>query len=106
VSLALEARHALIDTGVATRVVSMPSWEVFREQDTAYRNEVLPPSVRNRLAIEAGVALGWKEWVGDSGDVVSIDTFGASAPAGELLRQYGFSVENVVARARRVMEGI
>lgn len=106
VSLALEARQALIDTGVATRVVSMPSWEVFREQDTAYRNEVLPPSVRNRLAIEAGVALGWKEWVGDSGDVVSIDTFGASAPAGELLRQYGFSVENVVARARRVMEGI
>jgi len=106
VSLALEARQALIDTGVATRVVSMPSWEVFREQDTAYRNEVLPPSVRNRLAIEAGVALGWKEWVGDSGDVVSIDTFGASAPAGELFRQYGFTVENVVARARRVMEGV
>ena len=106
VSLALEARQALVDAGVATRVVSMPSWEVFREQDLAYRHEVLPPSVRSRLAIEAGVSLGWKEWVGDAGDVISIETFGASAPASELFRQYGYSVENVVARARRVMEGV
>ena len=105
VALALEARRALIDSGVATRVVSMPSWEIFREQGTAYQHEVLPPDVPNRLAIEAGVSLGWREWVGDAGAVIGIDTFGASAPAGELFQQYGLSVDNVVAAARRMLEG-
>jgi transketolase len=105
VALALEARRVLIDSGVATRVVSMPSWEIFREQETAYQHEVLPPDVPNRLAIEAGVSLGWREWVGDAGAVIGIETFGASAPAGELFRQYGFSVDNVVAAARRMLEG-
>ncbi len=105
VALALEARRALVESGVATRVVSMPSWEIFREQEMAYQHEVFPPDVENRLAIEAGVSFGWKEWVGNSGDVVGIDTFGASAPAGELFRQFGYSVDNVVATARRLMEG-
>jgi transketolase len=83
----------------------MPSWEVFRDQETAYQHEVFPPEVKKRLAIEAGVAFGWSEWVGGAGDVISIETFGASAPAGELFQQYGFSVDNVVASARRLLEG-
>jgi transketolase len=105
VQLALEARRVLVESGVATRVVSMPSWEVFRDQETAYQHEVFPPEVKKRLAIEAGVAFGWSEWVGGAGDVISIETFGASAPAGELFQQYGFSVDNVVASARRLLEG-
>ena len=105
VALALEARRTLVESGVATRVVSMPSWDIFREQETAYQHEVLPPGLGKRLAIEAGVALGWREWVGDTGDIISINTFGASAPAEVLFQQYGYSVENVVARALRLMEG-
>ena len=105
VALALEARLTLVESGVATRVVSMPSWEIFREQETAYQHEVLPPAVKNRLAIEAGVALGWREWIGDAGDVISINTYGASAPADVLFQQFGYSVENVVARALRLVEG-
>ncbi len=105
VALALEAREVLAASGVATRVVSMPSWEIFREQGLEYQHEVFPPEVKNRLAIEAGVSLGWREWVGSSGAVISIETFGASAPAGELFRQYGYSVDNVVAEARRLLEG-
>ena len=104
VAPALEARHSLAASGVATRVVSMPSWEIFREQDVAYRHEILPPEVKHRLAIEAGVSLGWREWLGDGGDVIGIDTFGASAPAGILFEQYGFGVDNVVATARRLLE--
>jgi transketolase len=105
VALALEARHRLAASGVSTRVVSMPSWELFREQDPAYQAEVLPPHIKNRLAIEAGVSLGWREWIGAEGDVIAIDTFGASAPADELFERFGFTVENVVARAMRLVEG-
>jgi transketolase len=83
----------------------MPSWDIFREQEIAYQHEVLPPGVKKRLAIEAGVALGWREWVGDAGDTISIKTFGASAPADVLFQQFGYSVENVVARALRLVEG-
>jgi transketolase len=104
VSLAMEARSALEDGGVPARVVSMPCWEIFREQDEAYRNEVLPPEVPHRLAIEAGTSFGWREWVGDRGDVLGVDAFGASAPADELFRQYGFSVDNIVERALGLME--
>jgi transketolase len=65
---------------------------------------VLPPAVKRRLAVEAGVTLGWKEWVGDEGDVIGMEGFGASAPAGELFSNFGFSVDNVVARARALLE--
>jgi transketolase len=105
VAVALEARQRLMASGVSTRVVSMPCWEIFREQESAYQMEVLPPHIKKRLAIEAGVSLGWSEWVGTKGDVIAIDTFGASAPADELFKQFGFSVENVVARAMRLVEG-
>lgn len=84
------------------RVVSMPSWELFRAQPQYYRDEVLPPAVRTRVAIEAGAALGWCEWVGDEGKVVGIDRFGASAPSKELFKHYGFTVDHICDEARKV----
>jgi transketolase len=103
VSLALEARERLEGEGIPTRVVSMPSWELFDRQPREYREEVLPRSVPARLAIEAGVSLGWKRYVGDGGDSVSLDRYGASAPGETVLKELGFNVENVVARARRLL---
>ena len=81
----------------------MPSWDLFERQPKSYRDEVLPPAVKARLAVELGVSQGWERYVGDGGDVVSIDRFGASAPAQVLLKEYGFTVDNVVARARRLL---
>lgn len=99
VSLALEAEKQLKGRGIKARVVSMPSWELFDEQDEAYRNEVLPPSVTARLAIEAGSTQGWHRYVGSAGDVIGLDRFGASAPGKVVYEKLGFSVENVVQRA-------
>ena len=84
---------------VPTRVVSMPCWELFEAQPADYRDEVLPPDVKARLSIEAGVKLGWKQWVGDEGDSISIEHFGASAPGGTVLEKFGYTTDNVVARA-------
>ncbi|HEX5130948.1 MAG TPA: transketolase [Candidatus Krumholzibacteria bacterium] len=95
VHLALEARGALAYRGIAARVVSMPSWELFRAQSPRYRNSVLPKSAR-KVAVEAGCSMGWREWVGDKGAIVALDRFGASAPAAILMEKLGFSVENVV----------
>ncbi len=103
VQLALAAREALAVENIAARVVSMPCWELFREQGREYRDQVLPPGIGARLAIEAGSSLGWREWVGDRGGVIAVDRFGASAPAGELFERYGFSVEHVVARAKEII---
>lgn len=103
VALALEARERLEAAGTPTRVVSMPSWELFEAQTPEYRESVLPASVRARLAIEAGVSFGWHRWVGDQGDVIGIDRFGASAPADVLMREFGFTVENVVSKANAVL---
>ncbi|MFN2633535.1 MAG: transketolase [Thermoanaerobaculia bacterium] len=100
VALALASRETLEAEGVSTRVVSMPSWEIFLEQDAAYREEVLPRSVGARLAIEAGASFGWHRWVGDRGDTVTIDRYGASAPGEIVLKALGFSVENVVKKAK------
>ena len=105
VHLALEARAALHGDGVRARVVSMPSWELFAEQPEAYRDEVLPPACRARLAIEAGSPMGWHRWVGDRGDILAVDRFGASAPGGVVYKAYGFEAENVVARARALLAG-
>ena len=99
-SLAMDAREKLEAEGVGTRVVSMPCWELFDRQPREYRESVLPPSVKARLAIEAGASLGWKRYVGDGGDSVSLDRFGASAPGEIVMKELGFSVENVVARAK------
>jgi transketolase len=81
----------------------MPCWELFEEQPDDYRNEVLPPAVRARLSIEAGVRLGWDRYVGAQGDCVSIDRFGASAPGDVALRELGFNVENVLKHARALL---
>jgi transketolase len=103
VSLALEAREKLQSEGVATRVVSMPCTELFEEQPQAYRDEVLPPSVTARLAIEAGVRQGWDRYVGPQGDVICLDRFGASAPGEVALRELGFNLENVLQHARALI---
>jgi transketolase len=103
VALALQARGRLEAEGTPTRVVSMPSWELFERQPREYREEVLPPSVPARLAVEAGVSLGWKRYVGEGGDSVSLDRYGASAPGEIVLKELGFNVENVVARAKALL---
>jgi len=100
VGLALEAREKLEAEGVAARVVSMPCWELFDEQSQEYRDEVLPPAVTARLAIEAGVRQGWDRYVGPAGDVICLDRFGASAPGDVALKNLGFNDENVTKRAR------
>lgn len=104
VSVALEGRALLAAQGIQARVVSMPCWEEFRAQPAQYQDEVLPPDVRARVAIEAGSTAGWHEWIGERGAVLGIDRYGASAPAPELFRQFGFTAENVAARALTVLE--
>lgn len=104
VSLILAAQQKLAERGVAARVVSMPSWELFEAQDQQYRDSVLPPELRARLSVEAASPLGWREWVGDLGDIIGIDRFGASAPGDVVMREYGFNVDNVVDRALAVIE--
>jgi transketolase len=81
----------------------MPSWEVFEEQDAGYRDSVLPPSVRARVAIEAGVRFGWERWVGEHGGFVTLERFGASAPPAVLFEKFGFTARAVAAEARRVV---
>ncbi len=103
VSLALEAREKLQEEGIATRVVSMPCWELFEEQPQAYRNEILPPSIPARLAIEAGVRQGWDRYVGAKGDAICLDRFGASAPGDVALRKLGFTLDNVLKHARALI---
>jgi transketolase len=103
VALIVAAAEILQAEGIAVRCVSMPSWELFDAQPPSYRDLVLPPNIRLRLAVEMGVSQGWHRYVGDRGAVLGVERFGASAPAGELLRAYGFSVEDVVERARALM---
>ncbi|GBQ26327.1 transketolase [Acetobacter estunensis NRIC 0472] len=100
-SLAVEAYEKLTAEGVAARVVSMPSWELFEEQPQSYRDEVLPPSVTARVAVEAASPIGWHRYVGLTGEVVCMHGFGASAPASALMKAFGFTVENVLSAARR-----
>ncbi|MBA2378968.1 MAG: transketolase [Blastocatellia bacterium] len=103
VGLALEARERLNKSGTPTRVVSMPCWEFFEEQSAKYRERVLPTGVTARLAIEAGVSQGWHKYVGSAGDTLTVDRFGASAPAEDVFREYGFTVENVLKKARALL---
>jgi transketolase len=103
VALAMDARERLQADGIPTRVVSMPSWELFERAPADYRESVLPSAVPARLAIEAGASLGWKRWVGDRGDSVSLDRYGASAPGEVVMRELGFSVDAVVSRAKALL---
>jgi transketolase len=103
VSLAVAAERALGVKGVKARVVSIPCWGLFEEQQKSYRDLVLPPPVTRRLAIEAGVTLGWHKWVGDGGRVIGIDRFGASAPGPRLMKEFGFTADNVVERSLEML---
>ena len=103
VSLILDAAKKLASENIRARVVSMPSWDLFDAQPQEYRDSVLPPTVKARLAVEAGVALGWHKYVGDDGEVLSIERYGASAPYQVLFEKFGFTAAHVAARAKQVL---
>jgi transketolase len=100
VHLALAARQELQAEGIGARVVSLPCWELFDRQPQAYRDQVLPPSVKARVAIEQASTLGWDRYVGDGGAVIGMHTFGASAPLKQLLVKFGFTPDQVAQVAR------
>ena len=103
VALALDAQNTLRKKNIDVRVVSMPCWELFRTQEKAYKNSVLPQEIKVRLSIEAGSDFGWHEWVGNQGDSVAISRFGASAPGGENFDKLGFNVPNIINRLEKIM---
>ncbi|PLS04764.1 transketolase [Neobacillus cucumis] len=104
VSLAVEAQKVLAGEGVQVSVISMPSWDRFEQQSQEYKDSVLPKDVKKRLGIEMGASLGWHKYTGDEGDVLAIDQFGASAPGEKIMEEYGFSVNNVVARVKALLQ--
>ncbi|WP_232699556.1 transketolase [Brevibacillus daliensis] len=104
VHLCMDAREKLEAEGIPTRVVSMPSWNLFERQSKEYRDSVIPPTVKARLGVEMANPLGWERYTGDQGAVVAIHTFGASAPGDLLMKEYGFSVENVVEQAKKLVK--
>ncbi|UOE92752.1 transketolase [Alkalihalobacillus sp. LMS39] len=104
VPLAIEAQSVLEKEGIYANVVSMPSWDRFEKQSTEYKESVIPPSVKARLGIEMGSSLGWSKYVGDHGQVLAIDTFGASAPGEKIIEEFGFTVENVVAKVKALLQ--
>ena len=91
------------ELGIRARVVSLPSWKLFAEQESNYRQQVLPGDVRKRVTVEAGATFGWERFAGDEGTVIGIDRFGASAPAKEVMKQFGFTAERVTAAALRLL---
>jgi transketolase len=105
VSLVMDARELLEQQGRRVRVVSLPSWELFAAQPQTYRDEVLPPRITARLAVEAGSPLGWERWVGDNGDVIGLNRFGASAPIDDIYKHLNFTPDFIAQRARELIEG-
>jgi transketolase len=103
VSLMIEAGVRLASEGVNVRLVSFPSWELFKSQEESYRNQVIPPEIKVRISIEAGVSQGWERWVGDSGDIISVERFGASAPYKVIYENLGLTVEKVIDSARQIL---
>jgi len=103
VHLALEVYERLRDEGIGARVISMPSWKLFEKQPEEYRNKILPPEITTRISIEAGVTLGWHKYVGLQGEIVGIDHFGASAPGKTVLKEFGFTPENVLNKIRALL---
>ncbi|HLU92879.1 MAG TPA: transketolase [Membranihabitans sp.] len=100
VHLLIQAQEVLAQSGIDARVVSFPSWELFDLQSQTYKDEVFPPAVRKRLAVETGASMGWRRWTGDQGDTITIDHFGASAPYEEIFEHFGFTVDNIVEKAK------
>jgi transketolase len=105
VHLVVEAHDRLLAEGVTSRVVSMPSWELFEEQDKGYRDAVLPPSVTARVAVEAASPLGWDRYTGHAGEIIAMHSFGSSAPIGPLMKKFGFTADHVYQAARRQIDG-
>jgi transketolase len=104
VSLCVQAQEQLAREGIPARVVSMPSWELFEQQDKAYRDRVLPPHIRARVSVEMGSVIGWDRYVGATGAKLGMHTFGSSAPLKDLLTKFGFTAEKVLAAARDQIE--
>jgi transketolase len=103
VSLIVDAHEALASKGIRSRVVSMPSWDIFEHQPLSYRREVLPPAVKARIAVEEGSELGWDRYVGPEGRIIGMKTFGASAPLKELQRKFGFEPDRIVEAAQELL---
>lgn len=103
VQLAVKAQEELAKEGIEVRVISMPSWDLFEKQDQAYKDSVILPDVKARLAVEMAQTFGWERYVGDKGDILGITTFGASAPGDIVMKEYGFTVENVVKRVKALL---
>ncbi|MGH2569140.1 MAG: transketolase-like TK C-terminal-containing protein, partial [Bacteroidota bacterium] len=95
--------YELLVTEAHVRLVCMPSWELFERQPKEYRDSVLPPTAKKRLAVEAGSPMGWHKYVGDGGEILGVTTFGHSAPVDVVMKQYGFTVENVVKKAKELL---
>jgi len=103
VALVVQAHETLTAQGIRSRVVSMPSWDIFEHQPQSYREDVLPPTVKARVAVEQGSVLGWDRYVGAAGRVIGMETFGSSAPLKELQYKFGFEPERVVAAAMEAL---
>jgi transketolase len=99
----MDAQANLEAEGISTRVVSMPSWELFEKQDEAYKESVFPKASKKRLAVEMASPMGWHKYVTDEGDILGMTTFGESAPAEELYKHFGFTVDNVVKKAKALL---
>jgi len=106
VALGVDVFHSLQAKGISARVVSFPSWELFEAQSDVYKESVLPKSVKARISIEAGVKQGWEKYLGDYGEAISIEKFGASAPSEVLFKEYGFTIENILAAVQRVLSKV
>jgi transketolase len=105
VDLVLKAQQKLKENGIAARVVSMPSWELFEKQDENYKQRVLPKGIKKRLAVEAASPMGWHKYTTDEGAMIGMVRFGESAPAEDLFKEFGFTVDNVVAKAKELLRG-
>jgi len=104
VQLIIDAGQKLADNGYGVRLVSFPSWDLFKKQPQTYIDSVLDPTIPARLSVEAGIGLGWEKWVGEKGGILSIETFGASAPGKKLFEEYGFTLDNVYQTAKKLLE--
>jgi len=104
VQLIIEVGERLASEGVSVRLVSFPSWELFKEQPSRYQKQVLEPSIKKRISVEAGVCLGWERWIGDEGIAIGVDKFGSSAPGETLLQKYGLTAKNIYEKAKKIIE--
>jgi transketolase len=103
VSLCVQAREKLAGDGIKARVVSMPSWDLYEKQDAAYKESVLPAAITARVSVEMAATMGWDRYVGAKGQIMGMHTFGASAPIKDVMKKFGFTVENVVATVKQVL---